>query len=58
MTDRLIPLDSVLNLRDFGGYPTADGRRIVRGRLYRSAHHGRATPTDLEALAALELSGI
>jgi len=58
MTDRLIPLDSVLNLRDFGGYPTADGRRIVRGRLYRSAHHGRATPTDLEALAALELSVI
>ncbi len=29
-------LDSVANFRDFGGYDTEDGRRVARGRLFRS----------------------
>jgi protein tyrosine/serine phosphatase len=43
------------NFRDFGGYPAAGGRRVARGRLYRSAHHGQATADDLAALGVLGL---
>jgi protein tyrosine/serine phosphatase len=58
MIDRLIPLEGVLNFRDFGGYPTACGRTVLRGKLYRSAHHSRATAADLEALSALGVAVI
>jgi protein-tyrosine phosphatase len=53
MTQRILALEGVSNFRDYGGYPTADGRRIKTGKLYRSAHHGHATDADLEAIAAL-----
>ena len=33
---REISVDGSVNLRDFGGYSTADGGRVRRGRLYRS----------------------
>jgi len=46
------------NFRDFGGYPTPGGRWVKRGKLYRSAHHGRATEADLAALSALGLSAV
>ena len=55
MTRRMI-LEGVENFRDFGDYPTAHGRRLKPGRLYRSASHGRATPEDLEAIAALNIA--
>ncbi len=58
MSDRILPLEGVGNFRDFGGYATGGGRRIRRGRLYRSAHHAQATDADLEAIAALELAAI
>jgi protein-tyrosine phosphatase len=34
-------IDGAINLRDFGGYPTEDGRRVLPGMLYRSGntHH-------------------
>lgn len=50
---RKIPLSSVENFRDFGDYPTRDGRRIKRGLLYRSAHHHHATEEDLAAIGAI-----
>jgi protein tyrosine/serine phosphatase len=49
-------LEGIDNFRDFGGYPTAYGRRLKRGRLLRSASHGRATDADLEALADLSIA--
>jgi len=49
-------LEGVDNFRDFGGYPTAYGRRLKRGRLLRSASHGRATDADLQALADLSIA--
>ena len=55
---RHIALEAVENFRDYGDYPTASGRRLRKGRLYRSASHGRATDADLEAIAALELAVI
>jgi protein-tyrosine phosphatase len=46
------------NFRDFGGYATEGGRRVKRGWLYRSAHHGRATDADLIGLCGLGLATI
>jgi protein-tyrosine phosphatase len=50
--------EGIDNFRDFGGYAAADGRRIRRGQLYRSAHHGRASDADLIALGSLGLETI
>jgi protein tyrosine/serine phosphatase len=48
--------EGVTNFRDFGGAVGADGRRVRRGRLYRSGHHALASDADLEKLAELELA--
>jgi protein tyrosine/serine phosphatase len=53
---RHIALEGIDNFRDFGGYQTSSGRQMKRGRLYRSAAHGRATDADLDAIAALGIS--
>ncbi len=58
MTNRILPLEGVLNFRDYGGYATTAGTAIKRGRLFRSAHHSRATDADLEAMAQLDLAVI
>jgi protein-tyrosine phosphatase len=55
MHDRLIPFDRILNFRDFGGWETADGARIARGKLYRSASFHDATDSDVEKLNAMDL---
>jgi protein tyrosine/serine phosphatase len=54
---RILPFEGVENFRDFGGYD-ANGRRLKRGLLYRSAHHGNATEADLAAMRDLGLSVI
>lgn len=46
MVWRRLPLEGAVNLRDFGGYRTADGRAVRRGRLFRSG-----TLTHLSELA-------
>jgi protein-tyrosine phosphatase len=56
MSDRHLDLQGVLNFRDYGDYAAAGGARIQPGRLYRSAHHSRATDADLEAIAALGIA--
>jgi len=56
MTTRHVRLEAVENFRDFGDYPTASGRRLPAGRLYRSASQGRATDADLAAIEALGLA--
>jgi protein-tyrosine phosphatase len=55
MTRRLT-FEGVENFRDFGDYETTDGRRLKRGRLFRSASHGRATDADLEEIARLDIA--
>lgn len=52
---RLLPFEAVDNFRDYGDYATAAGRRVRPGRLFRSAHHARATEADLARLQALDL---
>ena len=50
--DRMIEikLDSIANIRDFGGTITKDGRTIRRNKLIRSAHLGKATKEDIKFL--------
>ncbi len=55
MQQRVLPFVGIHNFRDYGGYPTANGGRVVTGRLYRSGQHVGATPGDLAAVAALDL---
>ena len=56
MSPRILPFEGVENFRDYGDYPLSGGRRLAKGRLFRSAHHGRATEADLERLAGLNLA--
>lgn len=51
---RILRFEGIENVRDFGGYMGARGP-IPRGRLFRSAHQGRATERDLQQLDALNL---
>jgi protein-tyrosine phosphatase len=55
MHDRLVPFDRILNFRDFGGWETADGARVARGKLYRSASFHDATDADIDKLNAMDL---
>ncbi|WP_221349769.1 tyrosine-protein phosphatase [Streptomyces beigongshangae] len=48
-------LAGVRNFRDVGGLPTADGRRVAYGRLFRSGHLAHATASDAAFLASLGL---
>jgi len=45
--DRIVKLDGCLNFRDLGGYPTADGRRVRTGQVFRSDALHRVTPGDV-----------
>ncbi|WP_161978377.1 tyrosine-protein phosphatase [Sphingomonas oligophenolica] len=50
---RDVALEGGYNLRDLGGYPTRDGRRVARGRLFRSAALHALTDADIAAIDAL-----
>lgn len=48
-----IALATLPNLRDAGGWPTSDGRRVRRGIVYRSTALDRLDESDSAAIAAL-----
>jgi protein-tyrosine phosphatase len=58
VTANWIDLDSLVNLRDVGGIPTADGRRIARGALLRSDNLQSLTEADIHALLDLGLTDV
>ncbi len=58
MNDKPYQFEGLDNFRDFGGYAVVDGRRIKRGRLFRSAHLHRATDPDLDKLRELKIEAI
>ncbi|KUM87663.1 MULTISPECIES: tyrosine-protein phosphatase [Streptomyces] len=51
-------LSGVRNFRDVGGLPTADGRRVRHGVLFRSGHLAHATEEDAAFLTSLGLHTI
>jgi protein-tyrosine phosphatase len=55
MEQRFLPIEGVINFRDYGGYRTASGARIKWGRLFRSAGHSNATDAALDAIAKLDV---
>ena len=55
---RAIPLEGASNLRDLGGYPVLDGRRVRQGVLYRSATLANLTERDVATIAGLGLRTI
>jgi len=55
MHDRLIDFERVLNFRDFGGWETADGAKVARGKLWRSAAFSDASDADIARLNAMDV---
>ncbi|MDQ2621454.1 MAG: tyrosine-protein phosphatase [Actinomycetota bacterium] len=53
-----IPVESLPNLRDVGGYPTRDGQVVRRGCLYRSILLGRLTDGDVHRVRDLGIQTI
>lgn len=49
MQERTLRLPGAVNLRDFGGYETEDGRQVRRRRLYRSGSLTRLSPAAQQA---------
>ena len=58
MNGRIHRFDALDNFRDYGDYASTAGRRVVAGRLFRSAHHARASEADLQRLAGLGLAAV
>lgn len=54
--ERVLTCDAINNFRDFGGWRTQDGGRVKTGRLFRSAHHARASAADAEQVRALGIT--
>lgn len=55
MADDAPRLEGVQNFRDFGGHVTADGRHVVRRRLFRSGHFAQPSDADQAILNALNI---
>ena len=55
---RRLPLRSINNLRDLGGYQAVDGRTIRHHILYRAGHLGNLKERDQRKLTALNLHTI
>ncbi|MBA3054005.1 MAG: tyrosine-protein phosphatase [Sphingomonadales bacterium] len=53
---RVLEYDEINNFRDYGGWRTQDGGRVKTGRLFRSAHHGRASAGDADRLRELGIT--
>lgn len=60
MTQPGAPIDIIglPNLRDVGGWPTADGGRVRRGMAYRSTELGRLDADGVRAVGALGISTV
>lgn len=55
VTERRLGMQGTPNFRDFGGYPTADGRKVRWGYMFRSGQLNNLTEQDLQLMASLQL---
>lgn len=51
--ERILPLQTGINVRDVGGFHTSDGRMVRWGKLYRSGSLARLSQADLAYLQRL-----
>jgi protein-tyrosine phosphatase len=56
--DRVVDLAGSVNFRDFGGYATADGRRVRRGLLFRCGQMASLTEAAQSQFAELNIDAI
>jgi protein-tyrosine phosphatase len=53
--ERKLGMQGTPNFRDFGGYPTVDGRHVKWGYLFRSGQLSNLSDQDVDLLASLEI---
>ena len=58
LAQQFIPVKSIVNARDLGGYTVMDGRTVRDSLLIRAAHLAEASETDLAYLAGLPVAKI
>lgn len=56
--NRILSFEAIDNFRDYGGYGGADGAKVRSGVLWRSGHHGNATPADLAVVHKLGIATV
>ncbi len=56
--ERAVAFSTVFNFRDLGGLPTAEGRKVKRGKVFRSDNLGRLQERDREVFAALGIKRV
>lgn len=56
--ERVVAMDGVHNLRDLGGYPTADGGQTRWGQVFRSARFDETSEADRERIRAMGISTV
>ena len=53
---RILKFDNILNVRDYGGHSTDDGRKVALGKLFRGAQLSAMSASDVQRLAELDIS--
>ncbi|MCP5358519.1 MAG: tyrosine-protein phosphatase [Pseudomonadales bacterium] len=56
--DKLLPLEGGSNFRDMGGYAGANGKSVVRGKLFRSGAPSSLTQKDMDYLDQFDFAAI
>lgn len=57
-SERILPLEEAINIRDLGGYKTKDGKRLRWGLLYRGDHLTKLTDSDIEILERIGIKTV
>ncbi|MFD0699980.1 tyrosine-protein phosphatase [Myroides pelagicus] len=54
----LIPMEGAVNFRDVGGYDTSTGKKVLTGRIFRSAEISTLAANDLKLLHDLHITSV
>ncbi len=58
LAQQFLPVKSIVNARDLGGYTVKDGRVVRDGMLIRAAHLADASDKDIAYLAGIPVSKV
>lgn len=51
-------MSGLINFRDFGGYPTKDGKHVKKGIFYRGGSYRDITESDREYIQSLAIKNL